>query len=144
MVCLWVTLLQPVSPQLYENIPPAPIWNCRQQGLVCLGRPCTDHLGEAGDCGRANCLRSTPASLSLRPVSAMWLFQPANRRAFPIPAPGQVGGWGRKPAVLITFPPRERLSGCVGASANFKVNVEGPFVLAEGMTQPLGCGVCVK
>lgn len=104
-----------------------------------LGKTCTDHFGEAGDC-----LCSTPASLSQRPVSAMWLFQPANRRAFPIPAPGQVGGWGRKPAVLITFPPRERLSECVGASGNFKVNVEGPLVLAEDMTQPLGCGVCVK
>ena len=38
----------------------------------------------------------------------MWLFEPAKSRAFPIPAPGQVGGWGRKPAVFITFPPRKR------------------------------------
>lgn len=45
----------------------------------------------------------------------MWLFQPAKRMAFPIPAPGQVGGWGRKPAVFITFPPRKRLSVCVRA-----------------------------
>lgn len=32
----------------------------------------------------------------------MWLFEPAKRRAFPIPAPGQVGGWGRKSAGFLS------------------------------------------
>lgn len=49
----------------------------------------------------------------------MWLFQPAKGRAFPIPAPGQVGGWGGKPAVFITFPPRKRLGVCGGGKGCF-------------------------
>lgn len=64
----------------------------------------------------------------------MWLFQPAKRRSFPIPASGQVGGWGRKACCFITFPPRKRLSVCVRGRvgevrgcfwASFKTSVEG-------------------
>lgn len=87
------------------HMPPAHTWP------RVLERSSTDNLSEVGYCGNLE-LPSHPISEPLqpgRPVSAMWLFQPAKRRAFPIPAPGQVGGWGGKPAVFITFPPRKRL-----------------------------------
>lgn len=74
-----------------------------------LGKSSTDNLSEVGDCGKLEfpplptCERLQPG----RSVLAMWLFQPAKGMASPIPAPGQVGGWGGKPAVFITFPPRK-------------------------------------
>lgn len=55
-------------------------------------------------------LRCEPLPPERPSQSAMWLIQPANMRAcpLPLPAPGQVGGWGpqAKPGVFITFPLR--------------------------------------
>lgn len=60
------------------------------------------------------------------------------QKGLPIAAPGQVGGWGRKPDVFIIFSSKEKVKCVCGCFWQlFKVSVEGPLVLGEGMTQPL-------